>query len=602
MRKHLALILSASMAFSLAGCQAGQSGGTEASKSQESSSEPLAEEKKESAAVPEAESGKKEEVWFPYDENGNIKRTDRDATGENGVVSSANYYASKIGTDIIASGGNAIDAAVAVAFAMGTVESYYSGLGGGGFMTIRFAETGETTFIDFREVAPAAATPDTWPKNENGEYVGYYEMIGGPSIAVPGQVKGLLYALEKYGTMDREQVIMPSVQLAENGFEVGAFMNEVLTESYNLYTYTDETAKIYYNDDLPYEVGDIYKNPELGQTMRDIIEYGEDGFYSGRVAQSIVDTANEYGCAITMEDLKNYEVEEKPCATGSYRGYEILSSPPSSSGGTIVVEALNILENFDVASMEVNSPEYIHLFSEAFKLAFADRGQYMADTDFIEVPLDGLTSKDYAKTLAEKIDLKKAQEYTAGDPYAFHSGNTTHFSIMDKEGNMVAVTQTNNGGSGVTAVGTGVLLNNEMADFDTGWGKSNSIEGGKHPLSSMSPTIVLKDGKPFMTVGTPGSTRIITTITQVISHVIDHEMDIQEAIDTPRFYDTSGEIKMETRIPEETAKVLESMGHTVSRTKDWDIYFGGVHGVVMTADGLLRGGADPRRDGKALAY
>lgn len=543
-----------------------------------------------------------EEVWLPYDADGNMKRNDRDAVGSNGVVSSANYYASKIGTDIIKAGGNAIDAAAAVSFAMSTVESYYSGLGGGGFMTIRFAETGETTFIDFREVAPAAATPDTWPKDADGKYVGYYQMIGGPSIGVPGQVKGILYALDKYGTMSREQVISPAIRLAEEGFEVGAFMNEVLTSSYDLYTYMDETAKIYYDDGMPYEVGDLYKNPDLGATMRKIVDKGVDGFYTGEIADAVINTAREYGCEITMEDLQNYQVEEKACATGNYRGYEILSSPPSSSGGTIVVEALNVLESFDVASMEVNSAEYIHLFSEVFKTVFADRGKYMADTNFVDVPLDGLTSKAYAETLAKNIDLTKAQSYTAGDPYVFHSGNTTHFSIMDKDGNMVSVTQTNNGGSGITARGTGVLLNNEMADFDTGEGKANSIEGGKHPLSSMSPTIILKDGKPFMTIGTPGATRIITTIVQVISHVIDHKMDIQKAIDTPRFFNTSGELKMETRISEAVSKELEAMGHTITRTKDWDIYYGGVHGVVQLEDNTLRGGADPRRDGKAVGY
>ena len=596
MKRYLALLLTLALALSLAGC----GGGGQSSSTPGSSSQPPA--PSVSGGDTSQETPPEDEVWLPYDENGNLKLDDRDATGTNGVVSSANYYASKIGTDIIQAGGNAIDAAVAVAFAMGTVESYYSGLGGGGFMTIRFAETGETTFIDFREVAPAAATPDTWPKDEDGNYVGYYQMIGGPSIAVPGQVKGMLYALEKYGTMSREEVISPAVDLAMNGFEVGAFMNEVLTESYDLYTYTDETAKIYMKDGLPYEVGEIYCNPELGETMQKIIDEGEDGFYSGEVAEAIVNTAQKYGCSITLEDLQNYEIQEKECSTGTYRGYEILSSPPSSSGGTIVVEALNILENFDVASMEVNSTEYIHLFSEAFKLAFADRGAYMADTNFVEVPLDGLTNKEYAATLAEQIDLTAAQTYTAGDPYVFHSGNTTHFSIMDKEGNMVAVTQTNNGGSGIVAEGTGVLLNNEMADFDTGEGKANSIEGGKRPLSSMSPTIVLKDGKPFMTVGSPGSTRIITTMVEVISHVIDHGMDIQEAIDTPRFYDSAGTISMETRIPEEVAQELEAMGHEVTRTKDWDTYYGGVHGVVMLEDGTLRGGADPRRDGKALGY
>lgn len=546
----------------------------------------------------------KEAVWLPYDAQGQIKRTDRDATGSNGVVSAANYYASKVGVDIIQAGGNAIDAAVAVAFAMSTVESYYSGLGGGGFMTVRFAETGETVFIDFRELAPMAATPDTWPKDAEGKYVGYYQMISGPSIGVPGQVRGLLYALETYGTMSREQVIAPAVKLANEGFEVGAFMNEVLTDSYALYTHTDETRKIYYREDgLPYEVGEIYTNKELGSTLQKIIDEGESAFYSGPVAEAIVNTAAKYGCQMTLEDLANYQVKVRDCAVGNYRGFEIISSPPSSSGGTIVVEILNILENFDVAAMEVNSPEYIHLFSEAFKIAFADRSKYMADTDFADVPLQGLTDKAYAKAQSEQIKMDKAQNYEAGNPYNYQSSNTTHFSIMDKAGNMVAVTQTNNGGSGIVAEGTGVLLNNEMADFATGSESVNAIQGGKRPLSSMSPTLILNaDGTPFATVGTPGGTRIITTIAQVISHLIDHNMDIQEAIDTPRFFNTSGKLSMETRIPEEVSEKLAAMGHEINRTKDWDIYYGGVHGVVAVDKDTLRGGADPRRDGKALGY
>lgn len=543
-------------------------------------------------------------VWLPYDENGQIKRGDRDATGHNGVVSSANYYASKIGVDIIEAGGNAIDAAVAVAFAMSTVESYYSGLGGGGFMTVRFAETGETVFIDFRETAPAAATPNTWPKDEKGEYVGYYQMIGGPSIGVPGQVRGLLYALETYGTMTREQVIAPAILLANEGFEVGAFMNEVLTDSYDLYTYTDETKKTYYRqDELPYEVGAIYTNKDLGATLQKISDEGDAAFYSGEIAQSIVDTARKYGNEMTLDDLANYQVKVRDCASGTYRGYQIISSPPSSSGGTIVVEILNILENFNVSALEINSPEYIHLFSEAFKIAFADRGKYMADTDFVDVPLTGLTNKEYANELSKQIDLAKAQTYEAGNPYNHQSSNTTHFSIMDKNGNMVAVTQTNNGGSGIVAEGTGVLLNNEMADFSTGEKSVNAIKGGKRPLSSMSPTIILNaDGTPFATIGTPGGTRIITTIVQIISHLIDHKMDIQAAIDTPRFFNTSGKLMMETRIPEAVSDELAKMGHEISRTKDWDTYYGGVHGVVAVDKDTLRGGADPRRDGKALGY
>ena len=542
--------------------------------------------------------------WLPYDENGNLKLTERDAEGKNGVVTSANYYASKIGEKIIEQGGNAIDAAVAMGFAMSTVESYYSGLGGGGYMLIRFAETGETVFLDFRETAPTGANPDWWPKNEDGSWGGYYDMQLSPQgIAVPGYVKGMMYALENYGTMDREQVLSPSVELAAKGFPVGAFMNSVLIDEYDWYTITEETEKIYYKDGMPYEVGDIYTNPELAATIQKIIDEGVDGFYTGSVAQAIVDTCNKYGNTMTLEDLANFEVKVRTPVSGNYRGYTVISSPPSSSGGTSVVEILNMLENYDVASLEVNSPEYINLFTEAFKIAFADRAEYIADTDFTSVPLEGLQSKDFAKARASLIELGTTKDYLAGEPYGFQGSNTTHLSIMDKEGNIVSMTQTNNGGSSYVAEGTGVLLNGEMADFSTGYDNANAIEEGKRPLSSMSPTIILdENGNPFAAVGTPGGTRIITTMAEIISHIIDHGMDIQDAINVPRFFCNGGDLYMETRIPEDVSAALEAMGYTINRTKDYDSYYGGVHGVVRLDDGTLRGGADIRRDGKALAY
>lgn len=317
----------------------------------------------------------------------------------------------------------------------------------------------------------------------------------------------------------------------------------------------------------------------------------------------IVDTCNKYGNTMTLEDLANFEVKVRTPVSGNYRGYTVISSPPSSSGGTSVVEILNMLENYDVASLEVNSPEYINLFTEAFKIAFADRAEYIADTDFTSVPLEGLQSKDFAKARASLIELGTTKDYLAGEPYGFQGSNTTHLSIMDKEGNIVSMTQTNNGGSGYVAEGTGVLLNGEMADFSTGYDNANAIEEGKRPLSSMSPTIILdENGNPFAAVGTPGGTRIITTMAEIISHIIDHGMDIQDAINVPRFFCNGGDLYMETRIPEDVSAALEAMGYTINRTKDYDSYYGGVHGVVRLDDGTLRGGADIRRDGKALAY
>ncbi len=609
MKKWLALFLAIAMMFSFAACRSAQEPEATAQTTQPDAEQTATSEESEEAT--ETESGKissivnLDEDWLPYDEDGNLKLTDRDATAENGIVTSANYYASKIGADIIAQGGNAIDAAVAVGFAMSTVESYYSGIGGGGYMLVRFAETGETVFLDFREVAPSNTNPDTWPKNEDGSWAGDYNQAIGPwGIAVPGYVKGMLHALETYGTMTREQIISPAVELANKGFPVGAHMKDSLTEHYNWYTYTDETKSVYYDENgLPYEVGTIYTNPELGATLQKIIDEGEDAFYKGSIAEAIVSTANAYGNTITMEDLANYEVKVRTPVSGNYRGYTVISSPPSSSGGTSVVEILNILENYDVSGMEVNSPEYINLFAEAFKIAFADRAEYIADTDFTDVPLAGLQSKEYALERASEIELNTTKDYTAGLPYEYGAGNTTHFSIMDKEGNIVSMTQTHNGGCGIVAEGTGMLLNGEMLDFTPGWGNANSIDGGKRPLSSMSPTIILdENGNPYAALGTPGSTRIITTSALVISHLIDNGMDIQDAINEPRFFCNGGALSMETRIPESVSAALEAMGYSINRTMDYDQWFGGFHGVVKLDDGTLRGGADVRRDGKAIGY
>ncbi len=590
MKKILSIILACALMLpSLVGCS---------TSAPESSTEPESSVAPASSEQASEETPPAEEVWKPYDENGDPLRTTRDANGENGVVSSANYYSSQVGIDIIEKGGNAVDAAVGVAFALGVVELYNSGIGGGGFMTIRFAETGETLFLDFRETTPMAATPSIWPQ-ENGEYVSPW--LGGAPVAVPGEVKGLLYALEEYGTMSREEVMEGAIKLAEEGFPIGPDFKSITGGYFDRYAYQEEGKEVFYKDGLPYEVGDIYKNPKLAETLKLIRDEGEAVFYEGVLAEEIVAAAQADGGLLSMEDMANYEVTVREPVSGTYRGYEIISSPPPSSGGTTLIEILNVLENYDVASMEVNSTEYIHLFSEAFKLGFADSAEYMADTDFVEVPLDELTSKEYAAERSALIDLTAAQDFNPGDT-DMSKGGTTQFSIMDKEGNVVSGTKTINSPSGVMVPDRGFMLNNETANFAKGEGKANSIEGGKRSLSSMSPSIVLKDGEPIMAVGSPGGTRIITSTALVISRVIDHGMDIQDAIESPRFYNGFGELRLETRIPQETIDELEAMGHKVVPTYDYDTYFGGVQAVIKLEDGTLRGGADSRRDGKALGY
>lgn len=530
---------------------------------------------------------------------------DRDAVGENGVVASAKPEASEVGVEIMKKGGNAIDAAVATAFALGVVEPNASGIGGGGFMMIRDAETGEDVFLDFREIAPINATEDMYELDENGKVVNEEQTVGGKAAAVPGDVAGLLLALEKYGTMTREEVLEPAIKLAEEGYEVTSNFAGIITDNFEKINKYDATAKIYLDDGLPYESGSILKNPDLANTLKLIAEHGEEVFYKGEIADDIVKASEETGGIITKEDLESYNVRVLEPIKGTYRGYEIISAPPSSSGGTHVIQLLNILENYDIKGLGLNTKESLHLWSEAAKLVFADRAEFMADTEFVDVPLAGLANKEYAKELSETIELDKAHhDLEHGNPKKYESGSTTHLSVMDKSGNMVAVTKTINYffGSGVTVPGRGFILNNEMDDFNAEPGTSNSIQPRKKPLSSMTPTFVLKEGKPYITLGSPGATRIIPTVAQIISNIVDHDMNVQEAINAPRMFDGFGTLALESRIDDEVVKALEELGHNVDVKGAYDPYFGGAQCIMLEDSGTLHGGGDPRRDGMAVGY
>ena len=511
--------------------------------------------------------------WKPYDKNGNILRTDRDATGKNAVVSTARYEASKIGLEVLEKGGNAIDAAVAVGFALGVCEPQSSGIGGGGFMIVRFAKTGETKFIDFREIAPKGATPDMWDTDKNGEVIS-----------------------------DDKEFIQPAIDLAKNGYKVSAIMNMDMKNQLNNIKKYPATAKIYLKNGQPYKVGDIIKNPDLAKTMEKIVKDGEKAFYEGEVAEAIVKATVAAKGKMSLEDLKNYKIKISDPVKGTYRGYEIYTAAPPSSGGAHIIQILNILENYDMKDIPAGSVKYYHLLSESMKMAFADRAKFMGDIDFVKIPLNGVINKNYAKTLKAKIDETKSQEYKEGNPWNYESNETTHYSIIDKEGNIVAVTFTVNGvfASGVVADGTGILLNNEMDDFDTGHNKANSIQEYKKPLSSMSPTIILKDGKPVASLGGLGAQKIITGITQVIIQIIDYDKDIQDAINFPRIHDAYGELTYEGRIDKNVIKELEKMGHKMKNGGEW-LDYPCIQGVTIK-NGVLRGGADPRRDGKALGF
>lgn len=529
---------------------------------------------------------------------------------KHGMVAAAHPLASQAGVDIMKQGGNAIDAAVAAALALNAVEPNASGLGGGGFIVIRFAKTGEVVVLDYREKAPLASTRDMYASDK--AKAEKWTQLGGMAVGVPGTAKGLEMALQRFGTKTFAEVAAPAIKYAEEGFEVSSMLSGLIKENYKkMADYNELDAVPYFQDGMAKEPGDILKNPELAHTLRLIAEHGADILYKGEIGEKIVAAVQKAGGIMTMEDLAQYTAEFRTPVHGNYRGYDIISMPPPSSGGTHLIQILNIMENFDVKAMGYNSPQYIHVLSDVFRMVFADRAAYMADSDFVHVPLDGLTSKAYAKTLADQIDMAKAlQAFKAGEPQNYEHESTTHLTVVDAEGNIVALTQTINYffGSGVMATGTGLMLNNEMDDFSTDPSSVSAPEPGKRPLSSMSPTIMLKDGKPFMALGTPGATRIFPSLAQVIMNVVDFGMNLDEAIEAPRVWSSSsagkpGALAIESRIPEATREALIAYGHKLDIKIDYDAYFGACQAVLFdAATGDIIGAADSRRLGEAIGF
>lgn len=595
-RKLCSLVLALAMVLNLAAC------GQAASSSSAASSEPAA--SKEPAKTPAYST----EGFVTVDSDGNRVTTGRDATSTKAMATASKYEVSQVGAEIMAKGGNAVDAAVAMGFALGVCEPFTSGLGGGGLATIHTAE-GENFFIDFREVAPAAATLDLYV-DASGENNGNTQE-GGLASGVPGEVAGLLYLLEHHGTMSREEVMEPAIRIANEGFTVSAYCANAISDAYEKTQKFPEMSKVYLDENgLPWEEGSVITNPDLGKALQLIADQGADVFYKGEIGEAMVATLAKYDGVMTMDDLAGYEVHELKPVTGDYRGYTVISSPPPSSGGTHLIEILNILENFDMASMEVNSAEYVHLFAETFKLAFADRAKYMADTNFVTVPLGGLTSQAYADKRAQDIDLNAAMEQAApDDPSPYEHTDTTHFSVADVDGNCVAITKTINYyfGSGVMVDGYGFMMNNQMDDFSTDSESVNKIEPGKKPLSSMSPTVVLKpDGSPFLVLGTPGGSRIFSGVAEVISRVIDSKMDLHTAISVPKIWNCSNKNNLQYEKPlkgyeqyaltDETIAKLTEMGHGELKTAA----SGAFQCIMFMDDGTLYGTADPRQDGKAV--
>ena len=525
---------------------------------------------------------------------------------KNGMVATQEALASDIGLQILKDGGNAVDAGVAVGFALAVTLPRAGNIGGGGFMMIYDAEQGETVALDYREKAPSSASRDMY-LDEDGNAVSDLSRFHGLAVGVPGTVAGLLKALEDHGTMSREQVMAPAIALAEDGIEVTAGLSESLEALSDRLQKWPSTKKVFFKPDgSAYQPGERLYQPELARSLKLIATQGADGFYKGETARSIVKAVNDAGGSMSLQDLANYEAIARTPVTGDYRGYEIVSMPPPSSGGIHIVQILNILEGYPLKDYGHNSAQTIHLMSEAMQLAYADRAEYLGDSDFIDVPASGLTSQAYADQLRTLIDPDKATPAStikANNPLPYESDQTTHFSIVDKDGNAIANTYTLNFsyGTGLVADGTGILLNNEMDDFSAkpgtpnGYGllggEANSVEANKRPLSSMSPTLVFKDDKPYIVTGSPGGSRIITTVTQIISNVIDHDMNIAEATHAPRIHDQwlPDEIRVEKALNIDTIKKLESMGHTVSPKAA----MGSTQSIMITPNGVY-GSSDPR--------
>ncbi len=526
-----------------------------------------------------------------------------------GMVASQEASATRIGLEVLEHGGNAVDAAVSVGFALAVTLPSAGNLGGGGFMLVHVAARHETVAIDYREKAGSNAFRNMF-LDERGNADPERSRESGLAVGVPGTVAGMALALQRYGTITLKQALAPAIRLAEQGIPVSPELAASLkNSSERLHRWPASAAIFYHPDGTPYEPGETLVQQDLANSLRTIAEQGPSGFYDGPVARAIVAAVGRAGGHLTLDDLEAYQAVERPPVAGSYRGYEIRSMPPPSSGGVHIIEILNTLEDVPIGALGPNSAETIHMMAEAMKYAYADRSAYLGDPDFVDVPIKALTSKAYARAILARIDRDHATPATAikpGDLTPYESPDTTDFSVVDQAGNAVANTYTLNFGYGLGLVAdtTGILLNNELDDFSAKpgvanaygliGGAANAVEPGKRPLSSMSPTIVLENGKPFLVTGSPGGSRIITTTLQVIMNVIDHGMNIAEATYAPRIHHQwlPDELRVEQGLSPDTIRLLGEMGHHVV-VKD---PMGSTQSIMVTDHGLY-GSSDPRTPG-----
>lgn len=533
---------------------------------------------------------------------------------QHGMVATVDALATQVGVGILKQGGNAVDAAVAVGFALAVTHPQAGNLGGGGFMLLRTA-SGRTTAIDFREMAPRGASRDMF-LDKQGNADSKLSLTSHLASGTPGSVAGFALAAKKYGTLPLSTLLAPAIGLARDGFVVNdALADDLKTYGKEvLFSHPDSKAIFFKADGSPWQKGERLVQKNLAHSLQLIARRGPDAFYKGPIADEIAGEMAKHGGLISKADLAAYRAVEREPVSGAYRGYEVFSMPPPSSGGIHIVQILNILENFDLAKMGFGSADAMQVIAEAEKYAYADRSEYLGDPDFVKVPTRALTSKAYAKSLAQQIDVAKARpssDIKPGRLEPYESNQTTHFSVVDKQGNAVAVTYTlnTNFGSGIVAGNSGILLNNEMDDFSAKpgtpnvyglvGGEANAVQPAKRPLSSMSPTIVAKDGKTWLVTGSPGGSRIITTVLQMVVNSIDFGMNIAEATNAPRFHHQwlPDQLRLEKGFSPDTLRLLENKGQHVKVQPA----MGSTQSIMIGPDGTLYGASDPRTPGDLSA-
>lgn len=534
--------------------------------------------------------------------------------GKSGMVAAQNALSAEVGAEILAAGGSAVDAAVATGFSLVVTLPRAGNLGGGGFMLVHDAASDENIAIDYREMAPQAATRDMY-LDENGDVDTNRSRFSHLAAGVPGTVSGFYTAHQKFGRLPWKKLLQPAIKQAREGIVVSYDLAVFLSSRKGRLCRNEAACGYYYKSNgSAYEAGELFVQTDLANTLELIAEQGPDAFYKGKIARLIAAEMQRGGGLVDLASLAAYKPAIRTPLTGTYRGFEVVTMPPTSSGGVHVLQMLNILEHFPVADMGAGSAESVHLLAEVARLAYADRSKHLGDPDHYEVPTDWLTSKDYGAQLAASIDMQKARnsnDVAPGVEPMYESDDTTHFSVMDSDGNVVANTYTMNFsfGSGIAVPGAGFLLNNEMDDFSAKpgvmnafgmlGGDANEVAAGKRPLSSMTPTMVFADGEPWFATGSPGGSRIITVVLQMIVNVIDHGMNLAEAANAPRMHHQwfPDVLTLEPGFSPDTIRLLQQRGHDVQNSRSSS----GSTQSVGFSNGLYQGASDTRRPGAGSA-